>query len=761
MTSLDFRNPFRNPRTIWPWLGYWLALAILPVQAANVDPDPKDAPATRNLAGLVRVQLPLTGSADQAIQTTIRRVRDELVQQSRLTKDARRPLLVLQLDARPPQEEAGDGSQFERAFALARFLCSREMADVKTVAFIPRTLNGHGVLLALAAEEIVMAPEAMIGEAGADESTDDAIRQTLVAAYREIAATRLTIPVALAVAMIDPTVEVLQVEAEDGTHFLTREDFEKFATHHEIVEEKVLVPAGTLAEFDGREGRRFGFVKYLASTRDGLAAALNVSAGALVENDSLATAWRPVVIDVSGELTPKLASRLETLLGTAVQQQGANWICVRIDSAGGDLEAGIRMASALARMDANAVRTVAYVPSEATGAAALVALSCDQLAMHPTARLSSALPVVMEKGKPRVKNRPLGPEEAQLAAAVQSIRQSLAPRTDYPWSLLAKLINPSLELAQYQNKGTGEVRLMSPEEQADQPDAVNWRQTQVLSPQNERLVLDGQQAHERGVAWHTVDTFDELKQQFGLSGEVPNPQPNLALEFIEALATPELAVILLMVGFAGIYIEFRTPGVGLGAFVGAVALLLFFWSKYLDGTAGWLEALLFIAGLSFVMLEVFVLPGFGIFGLGGGAMMLAALVLASLTFVRPHSEVELEELARSVGTVALSGLGVMAFILISRRYLPQAPLFRNIVLEPPADEELNELGSRESVTDFAALIGSKGHAATDLRPAGKARINHELVDVIAEAEPLDSGTPVIVVEARGNRIVVRSAKETF
>jgi membrane-bound serine protease (ClpP class) len=151
---------------------------------------------------------------------------------------------------------------------------------------------------------------------------------------------------------------------------------------------------------------------------------------------------------------------------------------------------------------------------------------------------------------------------------------------------------------------------------------------------------------------------------------------------------------------------------------------------------------------------VFVLPGFGIFGLGGGALMLASLVLASLTFVRPHSEVELEELARSMGTVALSGLGVMAFIIASRRYLPQAPVFRNIVLEPPADDD--NLNQREAVVDYSALIGRKGHASTDLRPAGKARIQHELVDVIAEGEPLDSGTPVVVVEARGNRVVVRA-----
>ena len=43
------------------------------------------------------------------------------------------------------------------------------MADVKTVAWIPRTIRGHGVLAAIAGEEIVMAEDADIGEAGVDE----------------------------------------------------------------------------------------------------------------------------------------------------------------------------------------------------------------------------------------------------------------------------------------------------------------------------------------------------------------------------------------------------------------------------------------------------------------------------------------------------------------------------------------------------------------------------------------------------------------
>ncbi|TWU21892.1 NfeD family protein [Bythopirellula polymerisocia] len=748
---ISYKHCFHQHFLVILWLASWLCafyhLSGSTLAAAQPAPPPEQGAIP---AGLVRVYLPLTGSADQALQSTIRRLRDRLLAQAKDQKDARRPLLVLQLDSQQVGDDVG-GSRFERAFSLARFLCSREMAGVKTVAYVPHTLRGHGVLLALASEEIVMAGDASIGAAGADEAAEGTIQQTLVAAYREIAETQRTIPVALAVGMIDPQVEVLQVEAEDGTHFLLQKDLEEFATNHEIINEKILVPVGTLAEFDGREGRQFGFVKYLASTRQGLATALDVSLDSLAEDDSLVETWRPVVIDVTGELTAKTASRVETLLGVAIEQQNANWICVRIDSSGGDVEAGLRIASALARLDANSVRTVAYVPAEAKGAAALVALSCDQLAMAPTARLSSVAVNAKRLGD-------VGPREQ--AAALQAIRQSLSLRTDHSWSLLAAMIDPSIEIAEYQNKETGETRIFSPAEIEELPDAAAWQHRAAIDPVNGQLSFDGQQAVERGIAWRTVDTFDDLKQPFGLQGEIPNPQPNKALEFIEALATPELAIILLMVGFAGIYIELRTPGVGAGAFIGAVALLLFFWSKYLDGTAGWLEILLFAGGFSFVLLEFFVIPGFGIFGLGGGAMMLASLVLASLTFVRPHSEAEVEELSRSVGTVALAGLGMMAIVLASRRYLPQAPLFRQIVLEPPRNEELEDLGHRESLADYSALIGLQGTAATDLRPAGKARINHELIDVIAEAEPLDNGTPIVVIEARGSRVVVRAAGQS-
>ena len=191
------------------------------------------------------------------------------------------------------------------------------------------------------------------------------------------------------------------------------------------------------------------------------------------------------------------------------------------------------------------------------------------------------------------------------------------------------------------------------------------------------------------------------------------------------------------------------------AFVAAVAFLLFFWSRFLDGTADWLEVLLFLGGVFFLLLELLVLPGFGIFGLGGGVMILVSLVLATQTFVFPRTESQMVELRHSLTIVTAATLLVIASSIALRRYLPNAPVFRKLLLAPTPEEELVDLDYRESLADFSHLIGEQGMATTNLMPAGKAEFNGQLVDVISEGLPIDRGSAIVVVKARGNRVLVR------
>ena len=161
---------------------------------------------------------------------------------------------------------------------------------------------------------------------------------------------------------------------------------------------------------------------------------------------------------------------------------------------------------------------------------------------------------------------------------------------------------------------------------------------------------------------------------------------------------------------------------------------MFFWSHYLPSTAFWLEITLFLAGVGCLLTEVFVVPGSGIFGLGGSAMVLVSLVLASQTFVVPHNNYEFALLQRSLLTVAGAAGGVIVAVLLVRRWLPRAPVFRHVVLEPPAGEEARTISRREMLVDLENLLGTRGVTTTQLTPGGKARFGNALVNVLAVGE---------------------------
>ena len=114
------------------------------------------------------------------------------------------------------------------------------------------------------------------------------------------------------------------------------------------------------------------------------------------------------------------------------------------------------------------------------------------------------------------------------------------------------------------------------------------------------------------------------------------------------LTDPYVSWLLLFVGAFMLVIELKLPGIGLPAIISALAFLLFFWSHYLSGTADQLEIILFLIGLVSLAVEIFVFPGFGIFGMSGILLMLCSIVLASHTFVWPTQDYEYQELGHTL-----------------------------------------------------------------------------------------------------------------
>jgi membrane-bound ClpP family serine protease len=180
-----------------------------------------------------------------------------------------------------------------------------------------------------------------------------------------------------------------------------------------------------------------------------------------------------------------------------------------------------------------------------------------------------------------------------------------------------------------------------------------------------------------------------------------------------------------------------------------VAFIVYFWSQHLHGTSGWLEVMLFLAGLFCVAAEIFVLPGFGVLGLGGGLLVIASLVLASQSFVLPANDYQIRQMEWSlIGVLgAATGVALIGFLL--RHWLPATPLLRDVLLVPPPEAA----GPLDD--DAVALLGAEGTTTSRLAPAGKAWIGGTIREVTSDGELIEPGVAVRVTDCRAGRLHVR------
>ena len=672
----------------------------------------------------VELRLPITGTRDTQVEAAILRQLD------RLKRGNERGVLVLRFD--PAEDGRSGGSDFGRSLELARFLCDGRLAGIKTVAFLPAGATGHAVLVALACEEIVMAADAVLGPANADEpAVDDAIR----AAYVQIATRRRAVPPAVAVALLDPAATVTRVSTDDGEQFVAAGDVAAIRQKSVVLDVEELTPV-PLA-LTGRRARELGFVRMLAKTPAELARSLGVDERALAIDPSLDGGWKAAQVVLAGPVTADSVARARQQIERAIGD-GANFLCLRVDSAGGSPEQSLVLANRLAALDPARVRTVAYVPRQARGDAALVALACDELVMHPDAVLGG-------EGDAAIGGR-------QATAMAASWREGVAKQRERSWSLPVAVVVPGIVVEQATQQATGRVEYFSGDELAARDDRDSW--TVGAKVGTGPIQLTGRSAESLGLATHVVDGFDGLVKAYGLTGDIALSEPGWADRLLDALASPGLAWLLLLIGGAGLYIELHTPGFGLGGFVSMVAFIVYFWSQYLHGTSGWLEVMLFLAGLFCLAAEIFVLPGFGVLGLGGGVLLIASLVLASQSFVLPTNDYQIRQLQWSLLGILGAAVGVSLLGVLLRRWLPSTPVLRNVLLEPPAaaDDTLEEEG-------LEALLGMEGTTTTRLAPAGKARIDGRVREVTSAGSLVEPGTRVHVVEVRGGRVLVEPLVE--
>jgi membrane-bound serine protease (ClpP class) len=375
-----------------------------------------------------------------------------------------------------------------------------------------------------------------------------------------------------------------------------------------------------------------------------------------------------------------------------------------MDTPGGRVDAAERIADAISD---SAVPVYTLVNRRAFSAGALIALSTQGIYMRPGSVIGAATPV--DGGGQKA------PEK--IVSAMRSEMRALAEARGLDPRVAEAMVDESIEIP-------------------------------GVSEAGQLLTLTTEEAVGIGYATEVAD-LPALLELLGEQGaQVVTSEANWAERVVRFFSNPVVAPFLLTLGFLGLITEIKTPSFGMAGAAGLLSLSLFFGSHLIVGLAGLEDLIIFGIGLALLGVEVFLIPGFGLFGIIGALGMLAGLYLAMIGSLPTSADFTRAGLVLST-TVLL--IVVTAWVMI--RSLPGSSRLAKsgIFLLQRTDHALGY----ESAAPRRDLVGVVGKAITDLRPSGTGLFGDERIDVVSESEWITEGTPIKIVSAEGYRHVVR------
>jgi membrane-bound serine protease (ClpP class) len=240
-----------------------------------------------------------------------------------------------------------------------------------------------------------------------------------------------------------------------------------------------------------------------------------------------------------------------------------------------------------------------------------------------------------------------------------------------------------------------------------------------------------------------VGSLDEILKRTGMTGAtLTNYEPSGTDKAIGFLRSPFLSGILILLILGGIYFEFQHPGAFFPIGVSMIAALLYFAPNYLEGLAANWEILLFFTGLILLILEIFVIPGFGVTGISGIILIISALILALLknNFLN-FDTVGAHALNRALGIVSLSFVTFIILAIILSHYMVHSNFFERIA----HTATLADSKAYSGMPAHAGVIDQPGICITDLKPQGKVEVNGVVYNAASNGGYIDAGTKVVVI----------------
>ena len=452
------------------------------------------------------------------------------------------------------------------------------------------------------------------------------------------------------------------------------------------------------------------------------------------------------------------------------------FIILELNTPGGEVFAAETISDALVKMDTQYnIPVVAFINNWAMSAGALLAYSSRFIAVTKDASMGAAEPVIQTAG---------GGMESASEKINSAFRTDFASRAKFfdrnPYIAEAMVDKDTIVVMRH-----GKIIKLDNEQQirTTGPDA-----DVLISPKGKLLTLNAEQLIEYGVAniYLPPKQLPEITSQEQISGKWPFSKellsensffsaiPEATIDTYEMdwktrlfvfLANPVVQSVLFLGLMLGFYMELNNPGMTLPGTIALICLLLIILSSFSQELGSWLEVIMLVVGLGIVLVEIFVLPTFGILGFIGIALFLIGLFslmlpgIGSISFehdTKTFNAAGQAFLQRLTWLSATFIIGLVMIALMARYLMPSFGGFKRFVLE--GHEQTGYIASVDP-HDLPAP-GAKGIALTHLRPAGKVVIDDKIYDALSVGRFIEKDVPVRIARLDGSTLFVMEEKES-
>jgi membrane-bound serine protease (ClpP class) len=412
---------------------------------------------------------------------------------------------------------------------------------------------------------------------------------------------------------------------------------------------------------------------------------------------------------IDQDIDPAMNRRVKLALDQAEALQ-VDVILIEMDTYGGAVTDADEIRT---RILESKIPVYVFINKDAASAGALISIACDSIYMAPGASIGAATVVNGADGA-------AAPDKYQ--SYMRSMMRSTAEATGR---------NPQIAEAMVDEK------LVVPG-LSDAESVITFSVSEAIK----NGYCEGEYASQKAI----------LEAQNLQSAQVIAYEEKTVDSIISFFLNPAVSGLLILLIIGGIYFELQTPGVGFPLALAISAALLYFIPYYLNGLAENWEILAFVIGIILLVVEFFVIPGFGVFGVAGIVLTLGGLVLGML----PNEALDFEwvpssQLFSALLTVILAALAAVGLVFWLTPKVNEWGAFKHLTLATTQDRSQGYTASVYS----ESLIGKIGTVHSRLRPSGKVELDGEIFDAYSRGDFLEKGQAIEVISTEGTSLRVK------